>query len=514
MNVKLFVLLVSVNSLISNYALTQRSPMWGDLNKGTYEVGFKTIFEFDYSRVYHNPHPVTNKSFPEEEARPIRIFIWYPASPSKEGSMKYKEYMNIKPLDQRFETYNNALNDFDKWATVNWTDGLESTTNKILELPVEAIKDAKPIDGKFPLIIHYAGANSRRNENIPLWEYLASHGYVVMTIPELAAVGDVSMELWPFSVTGRETIVRDTEFAMSKLHDLPNIDFSNIGTIGFSFGSVFAMRMAMLNFNIKALVTFDGNVNNKNGQNVLESFYNPKIKVDWLNIYREKYDALDLKIFDELKYTNRHRVTYSHAIHGDFEDFAMACSLLPDQTPAYALKERDVATGKKNYESTCELTLHFFNRSLKKDDNALSAFNDLIQTRKKEGIINDYEHRQGAKVIDEEDLAHIIIYYGKTEAQRVYNLVRSDREYEVLITHEGLMNMAKALRMGGRRLEKSNEVLAFLEKNFPQDNAVQIELARNFIELKRPTEAKLCLKKVLKADKDNKDALELLRTIK
>jgi hypothetical protein len=35
MNVKLFVLLVSVNSIISNYALAQQSPMWGDVKKGT-----------------------------------------------------------------------------------------------------------------------------------------------------------------------------------------------------------------------------------------------------------------------------------------------------------------------------------------------------------------------------------------------------------------------------------------------------------------------------------------------
>jgi hypothetical protein len=200
--------------------------------------------------------------------------------------MKYKDYIGVIPGDKRFEDYNKALSDFDYWATVNWTDGKDSSLNKILEAPVEAIRKAKPITKKFPLLIHFAGANSRRNENIPLWEYLASHGYVVMTIPELAAFGDVSMEMWPYSVTGRETQVRDMEFAMSKLIDYPNIDFTNLGTIGFSFGSVYAMRMAMYNFNIKAVATFDGNVNNKNGQNILESFFNPKIKVDWLNIYR------------------------------------------------------------------------------------------------------------------------------------------------------------------------------------------------------------------------------------
>ncbi len=496
-----------------SFLMAQTPPIWGDLKKGKYAVGFKVLYEFDYSRVYHNPHPVTGKPFPEEAARPIRIFIWYPAMSAKTNKMKYKDYINLKAADSRFDNYNNALNCFDNWATINWTDGRQGSLDKILESQVEAMKDGKPVPEKFPLIVHYAGANSRRNENIPLWEYLASNGYVVMTIPELAAIGDVSMELWPFSVTGRETIVRDTEFAMSKLHDSSNIDFTNIGTIGFSFGSVFAMRAAMLNFNIKALVTFDGNVNNKNGQNILESFYNPKIKVDWLNIYRASYDDLDLKVFNELKYTNRSRISYTSAIHGDFEDFAMACSLLPSQTPAFALKERDVITGKKNYETACELTLHFFDKSLKANKGAEASFNNIIQNRKIEGIIKEYECRKAAKIIDEEDLAHIIIYYGIEEAEKTYKEIIGSGEYEVLVTSESLMSMAKALRMGGRRLIESNDVLFFLERNFPFDTGVQIELARNYMELKRPEEAKHSLQKVIKRDIQNKDALELLQKI-
>lgn len=506
----ILVFIVLMNSL--SYA--QTSPIWGNLIKGKYEVGFKVMYEFDYSRIYHTPNPVTGQPFPGEAARPVRIFVWYPAVPSKVVKMKYRDYINVKPADKRFDDYNTALNDFDKWATVNWTDGKDSSRNKILLLQVEAINDAKPINEKFPLIVHYAGANSRRNENIPLWEYLASQGYVVITIPELAAGGDVSMEMWPFSVTGRETQVRDMEFAMSKLHNSPNIDFSNIGTIGYSFGSVYAMRMAMYNFNVKAIATFDGNVNNKNGQNILESFYNPKIKVDWLNIYRAKYGELDLKVFETLKYTNRYRIAYSNAIHGDFEDFAMACSILPNQVPAYALNERDVATAKKNYETTCELTLNFFDKSLKNKTDAQKKFSNIVETKKKEGIIKEYEFHKAAKVIDEDDLAHIIIYYGIPEAEKIYLQVKNDKDYEVLITPADLLVMAKSLRMGGRRLDKSNEVLFFIERNFPEDNNVLIELARNFIELNKFKEAKKYLDKVLVADKQNKDALELIRVMK
>lgn len=500
--------------IITVKAYSQKPPIWGDLKKGEYAVGFNVMYEFDHSRIHHGPNPVTGKPFPGTNSRPVRIFIWYPAEASKKPKMKYKDYIWVKSSDKRFEDYNKALSDFDYWATVNWTDGKDSSLKKILEAPVEAVNKAKALNKKFPLIIHFAGANSRRNENIPLWEYLASHGYVVMTIPELAAFGDVSMEMWPYSVTGRETQVRDMEFAMSKLIDNPNIDFTNIGTIGFSFGSVYAMRMAMYNFNIKAIATFDGNVNNKNGQNILESFFNPKIKVDWLNIYRAKYDGLDLKIFETLKYTNRYRISYTNAIHGDFEDFAMACAILPNQTPAFALKERSAAIAKKNYETTCELTLNFFNTSLKNDNASAQAFTNLVDARKSEGIISEYEHRKNAKIFDGEDLSHVIVYYGIQEAERLFEQVKNDKEYEQAVTAEDLLVMAKATRMGGRRLEKSNDILLFLEKHFPYDAAVQIEFARNYIELKKHSEARQHLQRVLKDDHKNEVALELMQGLK
>jgi tetratricopeptide (TPR) repeat protein len=227
-----------------------------------------------------------------------------------------------------------------------------------------------------------------------------------------------------------------------------------------------------------------------------------------------QYDGLDLKVFEALTYTNRYRISYTNAIHGDFEDFAMACAILPNQTPAFALKERSAATAKKNYETTCELTLHFFNTSLKNDNASPQDFSNLIDARKTDGIISEYEHRKNAKTFDGEDLAHLIVYYGISEAERLFNEVKNDKEYEQAVTAEDLLAMAKAARMGGRRLEKSNDILLFLEKHFPYDASVQIELARNYIELKKHSEAKQHLQRVLNDDPKNDIALELMQGLK
>ncbi len=510
--IRIVALGILVCSIISSGA--QPSPIWGELKKGPHHVGFKAIYTYDYSRVFHQPQPITGAPFPGETARPIRIFVWYPADAAiSSGKMKYGEYIRIQPDEKSFESFNHALNEFDNWATLNWTDHKENSINKILNLSTEAVKDAPSLPGKFPLVVHFIGLNNRRNENIPFWEYLASHGYIVVTIPQFSGAGDVSMELWGFSEWGKETNVRDMEFAISQLRGKFNIDYSNIGAIGFSYGSVFAMRMAMTNFNIKTLITWDGNVNHKNGHRVIESFYNPKIKVDWLNVYRANYADFDPKVLQSLEYTNRYRVTIAKGSHGDFEDVAIAASLLPSQAPVFAIKERSLKTGKENYEATCSLSLAFLDHSLKKDQAAPGKFAEVLEQVKKNGIVQDVEIMKAKEVIDDEDLAHIIIYYGEREADLALEKARGNPNCEVMITSAGLLEMAKALKMGGRRLQESNQVLRFLDTRFPPDIEVQLELARNLIELKLPREAKQCIDKALKIDEKNQEALQMIQSL-
>lgn len=490
-------------------SFSQTLPIWGNLKKGSYEVGFKAIFEFDHSRIYHPPHPVNGSAFRGEQARPIRISVWYPAIKGTGTYMRYNDYIVIKPKDNRFSEYSQALTDYDYWASCHWTDGHDTSIQKIVNLSVKAKQDARPALGKFPLLIHFLGLNDRRNENIPLWEYLASNGYVVVTIPQVSGFSDVSLELWGFSVSGKETQVRDMEFAVRKLRSWNNIDFNNMGSIGYSYGSIFSLRLAMMNPNIKAVVTYDGTINQKDENNITQSFFNPSLKAAWLNIYRKKSDGMDFKVFEELKYSNRYKISYTNASHGDFEDFAIATSLLPLQVPDHALKERNIETGKKNYETTCRLTLAFFDFLLKKNVTAETELSNLIQTGKNTGIIYEFEHKPARKLFDEEQLVHLIVYYGMTEAQKVYSLVQKDSLYDVMITKEGLLSYAKALRMGGRRIAKSTDVLLFAEKYFIPDNRVYIELAENYLELENYVIAKKYIDLLFESGKENIDAVRL-----
>ena len=330
--------------------------------------------------------------------------------------MHYKDYIFVKPADERFVSFNKALSDYDLWATLNWTNHSSQSKARLSNIVTEAYQNAPKLKGKFPVIVHVMGLNDRRNENIPLWEFLASHGYIVVTIPQIGD-DDVAMELDGFSHYGREMQIKDMELAINEVSNFPSADLTHIGTIGYSYGSVFSLRYAMGNPNVRAVVSFDGNVNNKNGQNILEeSFFNEKMNAAWLNIHRGEYENIDYKLLDTLKYSQRYHVVYPHATHGDFEDFAMGCSLLPDQAPEDVLKSRSVNVGKAYYESNCNLSLHFFNYYLKNSRNDLLTFQKLIQKEQHDGLVSLYEVKNQQYLLDENDISRIVVYYGVNEA--------------------------------------------------------------------------------------------------
>ena len=56
----------------------QPSPLWGGLEKGVYDVGFKAVRLSDHSRPYREKCDSLGNVV-ENRARPVRLFVWYPA---------------------------------------------------------------------------------------------------------------------------------------------------------------------------------------------------------------------------------------------------------------------------------------------------------------------------------------------------------------------------------------------------------------------------------------------------
>jgi hypothetical protein len=164
---------------------SEAPPFWSDLGSGPFRVGYRVLYLRDHAKPWLS---ASGTSLPDP-GRPIRVSVWYPASHmASSGKMKYGDYLRHEGPTE-FEVINNEL---DKNDQESWLSDLrelsppgQTTFNELLSTPVAAYLNAPPARGRFPLVLYSGGKASRADDNVELGEYLASHGYVIATVPEL-----------------------------------------------------------------------------------------------------------------------------------------------------------------------------------------------------------------------------------------------------------------------------------------------------------------------------------------
>src|SRR5262249_6703362 len=75
-------------------------PFWGKLQPGPHAVGFRSLWQLDYSRRYNMTFDDKTTYASGKAPRPILINIWYPAKKSSDArAMKHGEYLEISSND-------------------------------------------------------------------------------------------------------------------------------------------------------------------------------------------------------------------------------------------------------------------------------------------------------------------------------------------------------------------------------------------------------------------------------
>lgn len=227
------------------------------LQPGPHRVGYSAQFHADASRTYGDRVDAIGRP----AARPVQTSIWYPAQATQAAStITFGDYVDSlrteltsEPDESRKQQFLNRLR-LEAFGPEGGTELDRARMERCLATPASALKDARPAEGRFPLVLYAPSFGREAFENSALCEFLASHGYVVVAMP----CNGFSARLTPRGAMDVETLIRDGEFALEKARTLPYVDPTRTGVLGYSWGGTVSQFLAARNAHIQARVAMDG----------------------------------------------------------------------------------------------------------------------------------------------------------------------------------------------------------------------------------------------------------------
>lgn len=214
---------------------------------GPHAVGYRVGLLQDASRSVGPRRPGL-------QPRSVTLHLWYPAREAAKSLMTYQEYLWLAAGGDSSQEKRRTeiLTAYKAAPLARGADERELDAH--LNRPTRARLDAAPASGPFPLILYAPSINSEPFENADLFEFLASHGYVVASAPCLG---------WQEAATERNRLgslsqYSDLGLVLNSALREPFVDANHVGVMGFSWGGMNGLLLALAQQGIDALVNLDG----------------------------------------------------------------------------------------------------------------------------------------------------------------------------------------------------------------------------------------------------------------
>ncbi|MCG7855866.1 dienelactone hydrolase family protein [Flavihumibacter sediminis] len=341
----------------------------------SYSAGFKTIHTVDKSRIYKKNTDTANYL----HYRPIDIDMWYPADSSAADTVLLVHDL-LRLLEDRanYYTASNAGNGLAAQLAQFFSEGFKcSDSTTLLRFKTTSLKNADAVNGKFPLIVYMTAYNGMSYENFTLFEALAKKGFIVLSISSIGRFpGDMTMK--------KEDLmeqVNDAVAALDLLKQNQNIDFNNIGIVGYSWGGLAGAVLASKIPNAKCLVSLEGSEfhhygNAKSEDADFDSIINSKdfedvhLAIPYLRLESapaKQPDKID-SVYNFTAYhaNNAQVFTIDSAQHQDFGCFSVI------------VRESGNCAINQSYHSALKLTVSFLQDHLKNDNSFSNTVNQEI----------------------------------------------------------------------------------------------------------------------------------------
>jgi hypothetical protein len=350
-------------------------PLWGKLAPGPHAVGFRSLWELDYGRTYNTRFDDDTSYSPGKAPRPILINTWYPAQGAGDlRPIRHRDYLAIGTADPRLARLAHKLAEYEEAVICRYvtgrpaaelTDRERGLLDQYLDTPTACFRGAPPADGIFPLLLYHGGGGSSFEDNAVLCEFLASHGYVVMTSAFQRADGG------SFGIDPLTTSERDLGLLIAHARRLAHVDWEHIGAAGHSAGAQAQLLLRCRDGSpIDAVVSLDSTVdyfslNTRGWEHMKEVVKNARNMGVPLLLVANAHAFFQLA--DQLGHAERYYLTLSRQDHDDFiaQGIArriLACEVNPDD----AGRRTVLDAARAGYEAVCEAVLAFFDAHLKR----------------------------------------------------------------------------------------------------------------------------------------------------
>lgn len=244
-------LLIVVTTTTIAGASRQKAPfLWSNLRPGRYNVGLRVMTSFDKTR----------NTSQEKEGRPVEITLWYPSIKAPvSASLTFADYFKLAFQDIAQDV---LLRQELAKAISGDGEGIDQTTlDRILSAPMFARFDARPMPGRYPLVLWSARHSTMAAQSV-ICEYLASKGYVVA----FARYKGTPLPL-PYQAKSDEeksstldTHVRDMEFALTELQELSNVMADSVAVLSWSYAGESATEFQKRNKPVRLVIGLSTNL--------------------------------------------------------------------------------------------------------------------------------------------------------------------------------------------------------------------------------------------------------------
>jgi dienelactone hydrolase len=481
------------------------------LKNGAFSIGYNQYITFDSTRTYSRIYDWNNESGP----RPISVSVWYPAiEKTKKGeSMKVVNYMEILKAEEEWEHLPNE-------QILNWFYYPNTAANRRhLEEQTAAFRKIKAADGKFPVVIYAPSYQASSIENFALCEFLASHGYVVVSSPSR---GTENRLLAGGTEKDMETQARDIEFLLNEIFKIPNTNKEQIATMGFSFGGLSNVLAQMRNDKIKANVSLDGSIRYQFSTLQKSPFANiKKVTVPFMHMAQKdipeqvlKEDKLGADLndifdfYDSLQYSKAYSLKFHHLTHSYFSTLGI---LFQTRDKRQDKTDKEIM---ESYRLISVYTLNFLNAYLKNDTKALSFLENNPEVNGiNKGLISRRTKEPNSKPFSFQDFNELAAVQEYANLQNLYTSLLL--KHPSLKLPEGNLNNLGLQLVFNPATEKSGiNVFLLATTIYPESSNLFDSLAEGYLHIGNKKNAVENFKKSLKLNAQNQNAIDRLKQLK